>query len=169
MKLPGLIFVCIFHLLVCSAYTQSSSGKGLLTVHGDVKVPLTLSVSDLDKMKRVKAVLADHDGKEQTYSGVSLEEILDSAGVTLGKNLKGRNLAKYVLVKCADGYQVVLALAEIDRGFTDRVIILATEVSGKPLPENMGPFRLIVPGERRSARSGYQVTDIVIRTATEQR
>lgn len=81
-----------------------------------------------------------------------LSEILESAGVTLGKNLRGKNLTKYVFVNAADGYEVIFSLPEIDPEFTDNVILLAYQVDGKSLAANEGPFRLVVPKDKKHAR-----------------
>jgi hypothetical protein len=89
------------------------------------------------------------------------------AGVTTGKQLRGKNLTKYMLVKCADGYEVLFSLAELDSSFTDRTVIIADESEGKPLPLEKGPFRLIVPGEKKPARCSFQVTELAIRFAKE--
>ena len=86
-------------------------------------------------------------------------------GVTTGRNLRGENLAKYVLVTCADNYQVVFSLAELDSSFTDRVVILADQIEGKPLPAGTGPFRVVVPGEKKPARNCFQVLSIDIKFA----
>jgi len=72
-----------------------------------------------------------------------------------------------MLVKCADGYEVLFSLAELDSSFTDRIVILADSLEGKPLPSGKGPFRLVVPGEKKPARSSFQVTELVIRFAKE--
>ncbi|MEA5259303.1 hypothetical protein VB264_16010 [Arcicella aquatica] len=40
-----------------------------------------------------------HNGKVYKYSGVPVTEILGKAGVTLGKQLRGENLSKYLIVK----------------------------------------------------------------------
>ena len=130
-------------------------------VQGEVKRSLELFPANLAKMTRVTASANDHEGKAHSYSGVAIAEILDSAGVTTGAQLRGKNLAKYMLVRCADGYEVVFSLAELDNNFTDKVVIL----SGKPLPAGKGPFKLIVPGEKKPARSCFQVTSIVIGVA----
>ena len=111
--------------------------------------------------------LTDRDGKELSYTGVPVLDILNSAGVTTGKQLRGENLTKYVMVKCADGYEVLFSLAELDTAFTNKIIILANELEGKPLPAGKGPFRLVVPGEGRPARSCFQVIELVIRFAKE--
>ena len=38
-------------------------------------------------------------------------------------------------------------------------------MNGKPIPSNPGPFQLIVPGEKRPARSCREVVSLVIRSA----
>jgi hypothetical protein len=98
---------------------------------------------------------------------VAIADILNKAGVTTGKQLKGENLAKYLLVTCADNYQVVFSLAELDSSFTDRVVVLADQMEGKPLPAGMGPFRLIVPGEKKPARNCMQVVGIAVKFAKD--
>jgi hypothetical protein len=80
-------------------------------------------------------------------------DILDSAGVTLGSQLRGENLAKYVLIKATDGYQIIFSLPEIDPEFTRETILQAYRVDGNPLPKGEGPFRIIAP-EIRSTRGG---------------
>ena len=146
---------------------QANADKPFVKVSGEVTKQLTLYPSDLAQMKRSTARMKDRDGKEHSYTGVAIQEILDLAGVTTGKQLRGENLAKYLLVKCADGYEVLFSLAEIDSSFTDRIIILADSLEGNPLPADKGPFRLVVPGEKKPARSCFQVTEFVIKFAKE--
>jgi DMSO/TMAO reductase YedYZ molybdopterin-dependent catalytic subunit len=116
-------------------------------------------------MKRSTATMKDRDGKDHVYTGVAIQDILGLAGVTTGDQLRGENLTKYVLAKCADGYEVLFSLAELDSTFTNRVVILADQLEGKPLPTGKGPCRLVVPGEKKPARSSFQVTELVIRFA----
>jgi hypothetical protein len=74
-------------------------------------------------------------------------------------------MSLYVLVEAADGYRAVFALPELDAGFTDRKIYLATMRDGKPLSEKEGPFRIVVPDDKRPARWVRQVTALRIRQA----
>ena len=141
--------------------------QAIIKVEGEVTHPLQLSPADLAKMRRVEVRAADRDGKEHRYSGVPLSDILQQAGVTMGPQLRGENMAKYLLVKSADGYEVVFSLPELDSAFTDRVIILADQADGAPLPANKGPFRLVVPGEKKPARWIWQVTTLAVRFAKE--
>ncbi len=148
--------------------SQTAATKPSLKVSGQVAKLLTLTAEDLSKMKHVTAILKDRGGKNVNYSGVPLQDILGLAGVSTGGQLRGENLSKYLLVKCADGYEVLFSLAEVDSSFTDRVIILADSTEGSPLPSDRGPFRLIVPGEKKPARSSYQVLEFVIRFAADK-
>jgi len=65
-------------------------------------------------------------------------------------------------VDAADGYKVVIALPELDPEFTDRVILLADKANGHPLDTKDGPFRIVVPGEKRMARWVRQVTTLKV-------
>jgi len=152
-------------LLVCMGY--AASAQAFVQVTGEVSKTLKLYEADIAKMNKVSVVLTDKDGKDHSYSGVPVLDILNSAGVTTGKQLHGENLTKYVLVKCADGYQVLFALAEMDTALSKKTIILATQADNKPLPEGKGPFRLVVPGEGRPARSCFQVVEFVIKFAKD--
>ena len=152
-------------LLVCMGYVAVA--QAFVQVTGEVTKPLKLYEADIAKMNKVSVNLTDKDGKDHSYTGVPVLDILNNAGVTTGKQLHGENLAKYVLVKCADGYQVLFALAEMDTALSRKTIILATQVDNKPLPEGKGPFRLVVPGEGRPARSCFQVVEFVIKFAKD--
>jgi hypothetical protein len=46
---------------------------------------------------------------------------------------------------------------------TDHVILLADTKDGQPLPPREGPFRIVVPGEKRPARWVRQVTALEVR------
>ena len=161
---PFVILLCSFSFI---SHAQETASKPSVKVSGEVTKPLTLTMDDLLKMKPISTSMKDRGGAEHNYKGVAMQEILGMAGVTLDKQLRGENLSKYLLVKCADGYEVVFSLAELDSSFTDRVVTLAYESDGRPLPANVGPFRVVVPGEKKPARSSFQVVALVIKFAKE--
>lgn len=150
-----------FCLITNLAFAQSVS------VSGEVTTRLTLKKEDFGTYKPVNHQVKDRDGKEHTFKGVALIEILEKAGVTTGAKLRGENLAKFVLIKAADGYEVVYALPEIDPEFTDQVILLAFEKDGQPLPTGEGPFRVIAPNDKKQARWAREVREIKILFAKE--
>jgi DMSO/TMAO reductase YedYZ molybdopterin-dependent catalytic subunit len=141
---------------------QTSEKQATVKVTGEVITPLELKLSDLQQFTQSEVKRKDRDGNDHVYSGVRLSVILQKAGVTLGKDLRGENLTKYVQVDASDGYQVIFALAELDKDFTDRAIILAYQMDGKPLPPGDGPFRIIVQDEKKPARCIKEVTGIRI-------
>src|SRR5206468_410611 len=97
--------------------------------------------------------------------GVELGEVLKLAGTKFGEQLRGKDLALFLLVQAADGYRAVFALPEIDRAHTDRLVLLADSSNGKPLPDNQGRLRVIVPDEKHQSRWVRQVIALTIRRA----
>lgn len=162
MKKITVIVICFLSIIPFLSKAQTEVKKASVKILGEVTVPLEIKLADLHQFKQTEVIRKERDGKDHTYSGVILADILQKAGVTMGKDLRGENLTKYVLVEASDGYQVVFALAELDKDFTDRTIILADMIDGKPLASGDGPFRIIVQDEKKPARCIKQVTDIKI-------
>jgi DMSO/TMAO reductase YedYZ molybdopterin-dependent catalytic subunit len=141
---------------------QTTDKQASVKISGEVTMPMSITEADLQKFTQTTIIRKDRDGKDHTYSGVVLADILQKAGVTLGAELKGENLTKYLLVEASDGYQVVFALPELDKAYTDRTIILADKIDGKLLAPGDGPFRIIVQDEKKPARCIKQVTGLRI-------
>ena len=160
-KIKSIVFALLLSLPVVSKAQNADS----FTITGEVTTPLTLKKEDLAGYKPVSHKVKDRDNKEHEFKGVALIEILEKAGVTTGGKLRGENLAKYILISAADGYEVVYSLPEIDPEFTDQVIILATEKDGQALPNGEGPFRMIVPSDKKQARWIREVRSIKIQFA----
>src|ERR1700761_1264429 len=153
-----LLILSFLALVISPALIKAQSVK----ITGEVTTPFDLKLADIQQFKQIDVVRKDRDGKDHTYTGVIVAELLQKAGATMGKDLKGENLTKFISVEASDGYQVVFALAELDKEFTDRTIILATMMDGKPLAAGDGPFRIIVQDEKKPARCIKQVTAIKV-------
>ncbi len=154
-RLLRVIFlVAGFSLRLASAQTAAqNAATSQLTIRGDIPAPLILKADDFARMPRETVSVPDQDGTKVNYEGVSLREILKLAGVPLGKELRGKALASYVLAKAHDGYQVVFSLGEMDTAFGNESIIVADKRGGKPLFGYQGPFRLVCPNDKAGARS----------------
>jgi DMSO/TMAO reductase YedYZ molybdopterin-dependent catalytic subunit len=124
----------------------------VLVVDGAVEQNLKLSFADLARFPRHSLRATDELGKESLFEGVLVAEILKSAGVKFGKELRGKRLADYVLAETADGYRVVFALPEFDPSFKQTLVLLADRRDGNPLGESDGRLHLIIPFEKRYAR-----------------
>jgi hypothetical protein len=121
-------------------------------------------ITTLASLPRSEVTVSDH-GTAAKFEGVELETLLESAGAPAGEHIRGKELAKYVVVEGRDGYRAVFALAELSRAFTDRKVILADRRDGKTLSGEEGPFRVVVEGEKRMARCVRQVKSIRIAEA----
>jgi DMSO/TMAO reductase YedYZ molybdopterin-dependent catalytic subunit len=155
-------YVYLFALLFALITTTYAQNKVVLKVSGEVATPLQLTLKELATMPHHTVLLDDKSGKQHTYKGVLVADILTKANAVMGKELRGKNLSKYLVVKCADGYQVVFALAELDSSYTTKEIILADESDGKPLPEARGPLRIIVANEKKNGRSCFKVLEFFV-------
>ena len=110
-----------------------------LTVQGEVKRPLTLSVVDLAALipGEIEATLDCTGGwyTVQHWSGAPLAILLETAGLT--------DAASSIRVASVTGYDRRFGLDEAGR------LLLATHVEGEPLNASHGaPLRLVVPGHR---------------------
>ena len=151
-------------LLLCVT-TLVAQAQTVLTITGEVTKPLTLQAADLKAMTHTTVTAKDRDGKEHSYSGIPLADLLKQAGATMGGELRGKNLTKCLLVKAADAYEVLFALPEIDPDFTAQTILLADSVDGAPLPQGIGPYRIVVPGEKKPARWIREVKSMEVKFA----
>ncbi|MBD1394201.1 molybdopterin-dependent oxidoreductase [Mucilaginibacter glaciei] len=156
-----LALICLVSYFAVTASAQNAE----VAVGGDVANPFKITAATFAGMKPVSVKAKAKDGLEHEYTGVALYDILTKAGAVPNNQLKGKLLTKYLLVSAADGYQVVVALPEIDPAYTDQVIILANKQDGEDLGANIGPYRLIIPRDKKPARSAMRVISIDVLTA----
>jgi hypothetical protein len=150
-------FVIFFLVMLLASLAQCQQ----LTVQTENGKPTVLARGDIEALPRIK-VTAPVSGTSTTFEGVALEAVLEKAGVEFGQTLKGKRLASCLLVEAADGYRVVIALPELDPAFNDKQIVLVFLKDGKPLDDKEGPYRIVIPDEKRMARWVRQVTTLKI-------
>jgi DMSO/TMAO reductase YedYZ molybdopterin-dependent catalytic subunit len=136
--------------------------EATLSVSGEVKNPLKLTMTDLKAMPSARVTAKDHDGTTAVYEGVPLYVVLSKAAVPQGESLRGEALQLVVLVKAADGYKAALSLAESDPMFMDKQVLLAYKRNAADLDAKTGPLRLVISDEKRQARWVRQVTELEI-------
>ena len=145
---------CFSILTVTLTFAQpiTATHSGTLTVVVDPAKPLVLKAADLTSMPRT-TVATGRDGRKVTHEGVLVAELLKRVSAPLGKELRGANVASYVVVSASDGYRVVFSLAELDPDFTGSQVIVADRVDGNPLLADDGPLRIVAPKDLAGARS----------------
>jgi hypothetical protein len=139
--------------LSLAGQTNSPAPAASFAIGGAVKSPLTLVTADLAGMPRETVSVEEQGGEKIAYEGVSLQALLQKAGVDFGTHLRGKALAGYVLAQARDGYEVVFSLGELDPGLGGAHVIVADRRDGKPLFGYQGPFRLVVATDKAPARS----------------
>jgi hypothetical protein len=147
--------------------TPGSAPAPTLTVAGAVPTPLTLTARELAQLPRA-SVSTTSNGITTTYDGVWLSDLLAKAGLTLGAGARGSSLSLYIVARAEDGYQVVFSLGEVDPGITDGKYLVADHANGREMYGETGAFRLVVPADKRGARSIRMLTSIrVVAVARE--
>jgi hypothetical protein len=121
----------------------------------------TVTAAQFAAMPRTAAHVVQHD-QPHDFEGVSLAAILARVGVDASKPMSGRDLAAAIRVTAADGYQVVIALPDIDPATRKAPVIVADREAGRPLKAEQGPWRLVVGEDIRPARSARQITKIEV-------
>ena len=151
--LAGLAFACA---LALPAAAQS------LVLKGPAGQSRTLPLAELAAMPHQTVTMTDH-GHTRSYSGVPVSALLALVGAPQGEALHGKAISDLVVVSAADGYRVLLALAETDPVMRSEQVIVADQADGAPLDAHEGPLRLIVEGDKRPARSAREVQSIKVR------
>ncbi len=158
MKRRVLFSALVFALVFSSLALQCQQ----LTVQTDSGKQVVLNRSDLETLPHIKVTAAEHSSGPVNFEGVTLKSVLEKAGVAFGESMKGKRLTNCLLVEAADGYRAVIALPELDPAFSDKQALLAFLRDGKPLGEKEGPYRIVIPDEKRKARWVRQVTTLKI-------
>lgn len=126
-----------------------------LAISGEVSSPTTYTFDDLSEMKLVdlEDILMERSHGEdevRSFSGVSVEELLKSAGAP--------DEFSTITATAADGYAIEISRNEMDNG------IVALKQGGKwiaNIDPDEGPIRLVFP-DTPADRWVFQVIEIVV-------
>jgi len=135
------------------ATTEPSKAKAApaITVIDEAGKTHDVAATDISRMPRQKIKTKDRQ-TEVEFEGVMLVDLLKSQGVAFGNDLRGARAATVAVCEAADGYRVPLALLEFDPETNEKMVLIVDRRDGKPLDEKEGPFRLVIPGEKRPIR-----------------
>lgn len=126
-----------------------------------IGVPVSVDSQLLSGLPSASASFTAH-GKNQSCEGPKLRDLVAKLGAPTGEAIRGPALTQGVLVTARDGYRVVFSLGELDSKLGASDAIVAKRCDGKELGDADGPFRVVMPGEQRAARSVRQVTTITL-------
>ena len=145
-------FLSTLAILISGPSGAADPSPVALSVVGLNGTEIRITADQWARLPHEAVDVVDHGGSRVHFEGVPAREILKVAGAPLGKELRGGNLAVFVVAEAADGYRVVYALTEFDDGFKDSTILVADKRDGKALAAEEGPLRIVVPGEKRQGR-----------------
>jgi hypothetical protein len=132
--------------------SDSKASDDAITVIDEGGKVHRVTAAELTRMANRKTMETESDGNKQVFEGVLLVDFLRSLGVGFGDELKGPRASTVVLIEALDRYRVVFSLLEIDPATAAEGVLLADRQDGKPLGEKEGPFRLVVPNDKRHVR-----------------
>ena len=104
-----------------------------------------------------------------TYTGITLRNLLDAAGGVDVTTAKNDILSKFVVATGADGYKAAFSLGEIDPRFGDQPVLIATtDTAGQLGPDGSeGLARVVVPGDRAGGRYVSDLVDLHVGSLPE--
>lgn len=130
--------------------TQAERSTSLtLTVGG---ISHQLSAATLAAMPQSHLTVHNsHTNRDETYAGVSLYDLLSSAGLPFTKENQQTYLHSYIRAQGTDFYFVLYSASEAQPDLTTSTVLIATRLDGHDLgPE--GAFKLIASNDKRPAR-----------------
>jgi hypothetical protein len=150
--------------------TATGSYAPSFAVSGLVQNPTTFTVADLRKLPAttVTVTLRTDKGAQGifSYTGVLLNTVIQQTVPITNTGNKNDILRLFATVGATDGYQTTVSMAEILPQFGRQSVILAYAKNGRPLPQDEGAVRLIVPGDFLAGRWVSNVNSVVVGTPT---
>jgi hypothetical protein len=138
----------------------TAPASGTVTLRGLDGQSVTLTAAQVAALPHQSVTLI-HEGKTTVYSGPLLSDMLRDLDAPMGVKMHGQAVNDVLFVTAADKYRVVLTLAEVDPSVHKGArVILADQADGKTLDAHEGPFRLVVDGDLKPARSARSVVEI---------
>ena len=120
-------------------------GVSYIQVVGDVYNPITLTLKDLEGMRRASLTLKFH-----TYTGVPLIDVLNRAGLRFDQD-PPTLMRKYVYVQGLGGQSATVSFSEFTKDFNGQLILLAYLQDLRPIP-SPGFVKLVVQDDQTTIR-----------------
>lgn len=124
-----------------------------------------VSTADLQSMPQKSVTVHNaHTKLDETYSGVSLGDLLAKYGFAVSQATHRRMLRSYVIAEGMDKYWVLFSAAEVESSEHNGDVIVATSVGGKGLGED-GQFKLVASEDKKPQRWVRNLTAITLKSA----
>jgi DMSO/TMAO reductase YedYZ molybdopterin-dependent catalytic subunit len=144
--------------------TSTAAYSPSFSLDGSVLRPATFTKEQLQALPAVEldVVYQTSRGEQKGhFKGVLLWDLVNQAG--LRTQNKTDPLKQYLVITASDGYQVVVAMAELMPEFEGEQILVAYERDGQPFGDKDGMARLVMPGDKAAGRHVRNITRIEVR------
>jgi hypothetical protein len=166
----------LVNLQVGSLKEPATTGPGGVSDHlsltGQVADPTIVTPATLQALNQSVTETATYTSGSgpttDTYTGVSLWDVIQDAGLLTDPSIKN-DLLRYVVVATgSDGYRVAVSLGEISPNFGNQQDLVAYADTGKQLGVGGadGAMRLIVPGDHAGGRYVSNLVSLQVIDAT---
>ena len=156
MNMPGM------SMPAASSPAAAPSPPKQTVIVGPTGKTLVVTPQVLADLGRAEATMINHS-VSHTYEGVRLTELLRLVGAPTGARIHADADRDYLVVTGGDGFRAVFSLAETDSSVQHRAVILADHMDGAPLIPHDAPYRIVVDGDQKPARSVYAITRIEVK------
>jgi DMSO/TMAO reductase YedYZ molybdopterin-dependent catalytic subunit len=153
--------VCLALLLPATTLAQAPA----LEIAGGVQRPGAHSIADLSGLPADTATGGGRAEDVGLYRGIALWSLLQHVGIAVDSTRRGDLMRKVVVAQGADGYQAVFSLGELHPDYGNSRVLVAWERNGEALAPDRGPFRLVVPDDRRHSRNVYRLVRLRVADA----
>jgi hypothetical protein len=150
-------------LAVFAVFAPDAGAQVSLRIETDGGASRTYTRAALEALSSDTLRAAGAHMTPATYRVIPLQRLLAESGVVLD-SIRGRDLGQVVLADARDGYRVVFSLGELAPALGARHVFVAFRRNGEPIPEDDGPFRLVVPDDARASRSIRQLETLRVVT-----
>lgn len=117
------------------------------------------SVESLRRLRGDTISFAAHGAPAVRYRAVRIADVLAAAGRPLD-SLRTGHAGWIVAALARDGYSAIFTAAELDSTLGPSRAWLAFARDDGPLLAEEGPYRLIVPTDRKASRAAHQVVTL---------
>ena len=133
-----------------------------------IVTPQTLSALTRQSVTETATYISGAGQTTDTYTGVSLWNLIQDAGLVTNPSIKNDLLRYAVVATGSDGYRAIISLGEIDPAFGNQPDIVAYKDMNGQLGAGGqdGALRLIVPGDHAGGRYVSNLVSLQVIDAT---
>jgi hypothetical protein len=132
-----------------------------LTVDGKTTI---LTIAELAAMpQKTITVHNEHTKADETYTGVSLGDLLSKYGLPVDQSTHRKMLHSYISAEGTDKYWALYSLTELEPSEHNADVVIATNMGGKPLGDD-GQLKLVSTADKKPERWIRNLASITVVT-----